>query len=130
MQLVTPLKPDPASKAIREGILLWLEHIYTSQSWTSEVKRARVDEIATVSTCLQNPNQWTTRLASSITQKSPRKRAKQLSDLQVADAMKEIESPKSRSTPYDGNAVAEANCDLEGWQRSRDTWGNRPIGVL
>ncbi|KAL8717834.1 MAG: hypothetical protein Q9225_004957 [Loekoesia sp. 1 TL-2023] len=129
VQLVAPLKLDTTNERIREGILMWLEHIYTSQSWTSAVKRARIDDIATVSTCLQNPNQWTTRLASLITQNSPRKRAEQLLGPQVADAMKEIQSPKSTPAPYASNAVAEANHDFEGWQRSRDTC-NKPIGVV
>ncbi|KAL9013941.1 MAG: hypothetical protein Q9173_001378 [Seirophora scorigena] len=58
-QLVAPHHGQPANDAVREGVSMWLEHIYTSSFWHLAAKRSGLEDTAMISTCLQNPNQWT-----------------------------------------------------------------------
>lgn len=96
-QLVKPQDLLPTDNAYREGVFTWLEHIYTSQVWEKAVNRSRLDNRAIISTCLQNPNGWTLRLASSITQRAGREKIQRVFGPLVAEAMEDLNA--SRSVP-------------------------------
>lgn len=70
MELSTPprgaVQDDPKS----EAVTIWLERLFTSEVYSSAIKRARVAHDGIMTTCLNCPNYWTIRLARCIMESS------------------------------------------------------------
>ncbi|KAL9060409.1 MAG: hypothetical protein Q9206_001029 [Seirophora lacunosa] len=126
-QLVAPHHGQSANDAVREGVSMWLEHIYTSSFWHLAAKRSRLEDSAIISTCLQNPNQWTVRLASSITQRSRHEQIRQLFGPLVAKALGDVNDGTRVAEERIDAARIRSACDFDGWQKLQRGWTSKGI---
>lgn len=130
--LTVSRKSDTAGDTFSEKITSWLTQIFTTETWRKATKRAKLDVMGIVSTCLENPNPWSIALASTITRSSTSNAARNLYGPLVAEAEGGLEVTKSmlpEDTPDTGHNAADTEHSFDGWQRSNATLGT-PIGVL
>ena len=119
---------DTTNEVLLDGILAWLEHIF-SEDWYKTARRSKLQDSHTISECLQNPTRWSIQLASSITECAARKRAKALYGPRVAEAVRALGGAKSSPEDFDVDQIATGGDGTDRWQASGSTWQNEPIGV-
>lgn len=122
-QLIAPQHVQSPNDTFREGISMWLEHIYTSRFWHQAAKRSGLDDTAIISTCLQNPNKWTVRLASSITQRSNREQVQQFFGPLVAEAQEDLDFGTRAVKERLESATVRDPHGFDGWQKLQRSWG-------
>lgn len=130
-ELMTTPEGSPTTDDMREGVVMWLEHIYTAKDWNKAFKQGDLDELDMISTCLQSPNYWTIRLAASISACPERVRARKVFGDRIAKTMEGKEDGGAISAVESiDRASEEAEADFSGWQRSKRFKVGNPIGVL
>ncbi|KAL9579187.1 MAG: hypothetical protein Q9212_005255 [Teloschistes hypoglaucus] len=90
-QLITTPEAQSLINKSEESLVMWLEHMYTAREWDKAFTHGDLDDLNLVSTCLQTPNKWTTRLAESIIQCPERVRAQRMFGERVARAVNDEE---------------------------------------
>ena len=128
-QLTAPSTLDASIDIFRESIFMWLEHIFVADSWNRTVKLAPPDDISLVSTCLQSPNHWTLRLATSITESGGHKAAKDLLEMRIAAAVDGSNDARTRLVEDTDALIKETRDDTDGWFRCQGHSIGKPIGV-
>ncbi|KAL8938970.1 MAG: hypothetical protein Q9216_003618 [Gyalolechia sp. 2 TL-2023] len=127
--LVTPRRSDITEDAVQKRVLGWLTQVYTAESWGKAARRAQLDDVAVVSTCLQNPNRWSIGLATAITMCSKSYIARDLYGPLVTAARGRLDGAESMPSEDDEQDAADTAYLFDGWQQSNVALG-RPIGVL
>lgn len=128
-RLVAPRKSDATGDAVQERVLLWLTQVFTAETWKKAARRAKLDDMVVVSTCLQNPNPWSIRLATAIIKSSRSDVARNLYGPLVAEAEGRLGGAQSELLEDDEHNAADTGHLSDGWQRSNAVLG-KPIGVL
>ncbi|KAL9002563.1 MAG: hypothetical protein Q9188_004509 [Gyalolechia gomerana] len=128
-RLVAPRKSDATEDAIQERVLLWLTQVFTAETWKKAARQAKLDDMAVVSTCLQNPNLCSIGLATAIIKSSRSNVARNLYGPLVAEAEGRLEGAQSELLEDDEHNAADTGHLSDGWQRSNAVLG-KPIGVL
>jgi ribosomal biogenesis protein LAS1 len=147
MRLISPFLMEPKIDTYREAVTSWLIHIYVSKEWSAARKRGKVNPQALLSTCLQNPNTWTSRIASAIVSEPCHKSTKDIFGARVAAlameqaALEASASPRIPAEDLD-NVLASYATWLEttdvrnprphegGWQKMEGRWTSKPFGTI
>ncbi len=147
MRLISPFLMEPKMDTYREAVTSWLVHIFVSKEWSAPRKRGKVNPQALVSTCLQNPNLWTSRIASAIVSEPSHKSTKDIFGARVAAlaieqaALEASPSPRVPTEDLD-DALASYATWLEttdvrnprprggGWQKMDGRWTSKPFGTV
>ncbi|KAI4097264.1 MAG: hypothetical protein L6R37_006826 [Teloschistes peruensis] len=129
-QLITAPEAHPSVNKSEESVVMWLEHMYTAREWDKAFTQGDLDDLNLVSTCLQTPNQWTTRLAESIVKCPERVRAQRMFGEHVARAVNDKDNGDSLKENDDGLLPLKGENEFDGWQRSEVGRSRNPVGVL
>lgn len=129
-QLITTPDADPLVDKSEESVVMWLEHIYTAREWDKAFTHGDLDDLNLVSTCLQTPNQWTTRLAESIIKCPERVRAQQMFGERVAKAVDGKKNGEALKENDDHWVAMKGEHVFDGWQRLEVGRSRNPVGVL
>lgn len=89
IHIISPSLMDVTIDTYREVITMWLSHIFTSEIWAAPIKNGKLDHNSIVPTCLQNPNHWTLKLASAISDAPSHKIAKDVYGKRINKAVSE-----------------------------------------
>ena len=89
IHIISPSLMDVTIDSYREVITMWLTHIFTSEIWAAPIKNGKLDDNSIVPTCLQNPNHWTLKLASAISDAPSHKIAKDVYGKRINKAVSE-----------------------------------------
>lgn len=92
--IISPSFMDVTIDTYREAVTMWLIHFYTAKEWSATIKRGKLDDHSVLSTCLQNPNHWTLKLAHAIIESPGRKAAQETYGERVRRAVVEQSSSK------------------------------------
>ncbi|KAL8688788.1 MAG: hypothetical protein Q9218_005386 [Villophora microphyllina] len=129
-QLITTPEVNPVVEDLKEAIVTWLEHMYTARDWDKAFKQGDLDDLHMVSMCLQTPNQWTTRLATSIVRCPERVRAQQMFGERITRAADDKGKKGIEAEKAEGWVAIEGENEFDGWQRSKINSSSNPVGVL
>lgn len=94
LPLISPSFMDVTIDVYREAITMWLIHITTAKEWSATIKADKFNDHSMLSTCLQNPNHWTLKLATAILDAPGHKAAQETYGERVKRAMAEHSASK------------------------------------
>ncbi|KAI4204521.1 MAG: hypothetical protein LQ350_001071 [Teloschistes chrysophthalmus] len=120
-QLIAIPEAHPLVNKSEESLVMWLEHIYTAREWDKAFTHGDLDDLNLVSTCLQTPNQWTTRLAESIVKCPERVRAQRMFGERVARVVNDKGNGNAQNENDDNRVPTKEGHEFDGWQRSEMT---------
>ena len=122
LQITSPSLTEPTIDASREAVTFWLLEIYVSTEWSAARKRGKLIVDTLLSICLQNPNPWTSPLASAIANEPGHRRLKEIYGDRIAVPVTE---PASADNPPIRRISAGDLADLLAYQK---VWLETTVG--
>lgn len=149
VQIISPSLMDVTIDPYREVITNWLMHIYTSKQWGAMPKQSKLEDDCILSTCLQNPNHWTLKLATTMINTPDRKLAKETYGERVLEAqsisteypLHLLPSQRAWLETHEGLQEQERSlqenilslgedAEVRRWEKLKEGWIAKPIGLV